>query len=519
MDFKSPPGRWALRIGTTVVGIVWLCAALPMTVQAEVTLDGLFSRNAVLQQGMPVTIFGKADDGEQVVVAIQNRQASTVAKDGRWEVTLEPLEAGGPFDLRLGGASTLTVPEIYVGEVWVCAGQANMQWNVFNSRGKATAMIAPENRSLHFYTVEREASAEPRLENEPTWFGANAATIANFSAVGYYFGREIQSVRKVPVGLINCCHYLSNAEAWADRESLAADPELKRIVEDVLPDRTDVLTPGTLYNGMVSPISRFTVRGVIWYQGENNVERAGEYQRLFSTVIADWRRVWKQPELPFLFVQIAPYKPLIGSAESKWAALREAQLKTWLATPGTAMVVTTDHGNAQTLTPDNKEPVGDRLALAARALAYGESLEYSGPVYKGYKIIKNKLIVDFDHVGGGLQAGPGKAESGKTETGTSLSGIRKAVLPASTTKDTASKDKAAKLTGFTIAGEDGKFVPAEAVIEGESVVVTAEGLEKPTAVRYGWADFPVCNLFNQAGLPASPFRTDVPPEKTEAEQK
>ncbi|MGC3966470.1 MAG: sialate O-acetylesterase [Pirellulales bacterium] len=418
MSSPRPLSRLAGRLAVT-----YLCLAMaPAVARAEVKLDGLFTRNAVLQQGMPVNVFGTAEDGEQVVVTIQNRQAETTAKDGRWQVTLEPLEAGGPYDLRVGGDTAIVVPEIFVGEVWVCAGQANMQWNVFNSRGRATAMIAPENRQLRFHSVEREAAAEPKLSNETEWLTASAATIANFSAVGYYFGRDIQKQRNMPIGLISCCHYLSNAEAWTDRNSIAADPKLKRIIDDVLPDRKDVLTPGALFDGMVAPLSRYTIRGVIWYQGENNVAHADEYLPLFSTLIADWRRSFGKPELPFLFVQIAPYKPLISTSESKWAELREAQLRTWKTVPHTAMVVITDYGSTTSQQPDQKEPVGDRLALAARAVAYDESVEYSGPVYKSFKIIKNTIVVEFDHVGGGLQAGAHATGGGHFAFGGSQAG-------------------------------------------------------------------------------------------------
>ncbi len=467
---------------------------------AEVLLDGLFSRSAVLQQGMPVPVFGTAEDGERVSVTIQDRRAETVAKDGRWHVELDPLEAGGPYELRVGGATSITVPEIYVGEVWVCAGQANMQWNVFNSKGSASALISPSNRELHFYTVERKATNEPKWDNTPNWSAANAATIANFSAVGYYFGREIQAQRKVPVGLINCSHFLSNAEAWTDRESIAAQPELKRIVDDVLPDRQDVQTPGTLFNGMLDPISQYAVRGVIFYQGENNVDHADEYQRLLTTLIGDWRRAWNKPELPFLFVQIAPFRPVTSSNESKFAALREAQLRTWQTTPHTAMVVTTDVGDARSLQPGEKEPIGRRLALAARAVAYGDKIDYSGPVYRSHKTIKNQLILEFDHVGEGLQAGPPSI----TVT------IGSATKPGMV-KPASSTSKTVKLVGFSIAGSDGVFVPAEATIEEDNTIaLSSEAVAKPIAARYGWADFPICNLYNRAGLPASPFRTDAP---------
>jgi sialate O-acetylesterase len=230
--------------------------------------------------------------------------------------------------------------------------------------------------------------------------------------------------------------------------------------------KEDVSVPGALYNGMIHPLQPYAMRGVIWYQGESNSGRSRDYRSLFPALIADWRRVWDQPNLPFLFVQIAPWRGMVPE-------VREAQLLTALHTPHTAVAVTLDVGDAQDIHPPHKQPVGERLALAARAIAYGEKLEFSGPVCSSAEFQDGRAILRFDHLGGGLVAPGGE------------------------------------LQGFTIAGADKVFVPAHAVIEGDTLVVSAAGVKQPVAVRYAWANVPVGNLYNKAGLPASPFRTDV----------
>lgn len=473
------------RAAALAAGLLLFVAALrPSAAQGAVELDEMFTFNAVLQQGGEVPVFGTADAGDRVTVRFQEHVVEGIVKDGRWRAVLPPLAPGGPYTLEVSGTSSHTVRNLFVGEVWVCAGQSNMQWSVFRSKNSGAAMIAPENRRLHFYNVAREPADEPKYSNSSTWSVGSAATISNFSAVGYYFGRELAAVTDVPIGLINCSHYLSTTEAWVQKKTLESDPALKPIVDDTLPGRKDPLAPGTLFNGMVSPIAQYAVRGVICYEGDNASKTAAFYDKLFAAQIADWRRAWGKPEMPFLFVQIAPSKPpgsLVNAPNL--ALIREAQTRVWQNTLNTAMIVSTDYGDAYSMHPAEKEPIGKRLALAARAIAYGESIPYSGPTYKNHAVINDHVVVGFDRIGDGL------------------------------------KKAGDKLLGFTLAGDDGQFQPAEALIVGPAVLLKSDKVPQPRHVRYAWADFPVCNLYNSFDLPAVPFRTDVPNTATSPSEK
>jgi sialate O-acetylesterase len=328
--------------------------------------------------------------------------------------------------------------------------------------------------------------------------------------VAWFFGHELRRALKVPVGLINSSVGGTPAEAWTSSAALEADPELKGILERYAeqvknydpaaaaaqheralerhqqavakakaagekppqaprrpadPRKANV-RPCGLYNAMIAPLQPYAIAGAIWYQGESNSGRAAEYRKLFPAMIQNWRQAWGQGEFPFLFVQIAPHERMTPE-------IREAQLVTWQKVPRTAMAVIIDIGNEKDIHPTQKEPVGARLALAARAIAYGEKIEYSGPVYASMKVEGDRAILSFTHIGDGLLAKDGD------------------------------------LRGFTVAGADGSFVPAKAVIDGDKVAVASPEVTTPVAVRYGWANTPDVNLFNKEGLPATPFRTDV----------
>ena len=289
----------------------------------------------------------------------------------------------------------------------------------------------------------------------------------------------------VPVGIIESAFGGSVAEAWASRDSLLGHPEFRQLIvaSDKAPVDGDHNRAYLLYDGMIAPLQPYAIRGVIWYQGEFNVERAKEYQTLFPTVIRSWRDGWGQGDFPFLFVQLAPFKKIVTEpGDSSMAELREAQLMTSLTCPDTAMAVITDYGSPDDIHPKQKEPVAHRLALAAQALAYGRNVVYRGPVFKSMTVKGDKAVISFDSVGSGLAA------------------------------------KGGDLTGFAIAGKDKKFYNAEAKIVGRKVVVTNPMVTRPIAVRYGWADCPIVNLFNKEGLPASPFRTDTFPRQNAALQ-
>lgn len=433
-------------------------------VRADVKPHALFTDNMVLQHGIKAPVWGTADDGEEVTVRIQDREVKTTAKDGKWSVALDDLKAGGPYELTIAGKNRVTLKNVLVGEVWVCSGQSNMEWPVQASADPDKVKAGSANPKIRLFTVQRNNAAEPTTDIKTTgWQECGPQTVPGFSAVGYHFGKHLQKALDVPVGLIHTSWGGTPAEAWTSPKALAADPHLAGMAK----------TGGRLYNGMIYPLQPFAIKGAIWYQGESNAGRAYQYRTLFPTMIKDWRATWGQGDFPFLFVQLAPFMDIKKEPmESAWAELREAQLLTTKIVKNTGMAVITDVGAEKDIHPKQKEPVGQRLAVAAEAIAYGKKVVYSGPIYESLKVDGNKAVLRFQHVGGGLEARGGP------------------------------------LTGFTVCGDDKVFVNAEAEIRDDTVVVWSDKVAKPVAVRFGWANFPVVNLWNKDGLPASPFRTD-----------
>jgi len=438
---------------------------------AEVKPNILFTDGAVLQRGQNVPVWGTANDGEKVTVEFAGQTATTTAQGGKWKVELKPLKAGGPFSMKISGENEVTVNNLLVGEVWVASGQSNMEWT-FNQLFQLEAEKPKANfPQIRMFTVNKVASLTPLDEVQGKWQESSTETVGDFSAVAFFFARDLQAKLGVPVGIISTSWGGTPAQAWTSPEGFEGQPKLKDYADQLkaaaIPENGPQDLPAALYIAMIAPVVPYGMKGVIWYQGESNAGQSKQYQTLFPAMIADWRAKWKLGDFPFLYVQIAPYK-------DQPPEIREAQFLTLAKSKNTAMAVTTDCGDANDIHPKQKEPVGHRLSLAARALAYGEKIVYSGPLYQEMKAAGGKAWISFSHVGGGLVAKDGD------------------------------------LKGFTIAGADGKFVPAKAVIEGDKVVVSAEGVADPKAVRYGWENVPDVNLFNKEGLPASPFRTNVP---------
>ena len=488
-----------------------LIAALPHGSRADVKLHALFSDHMVLQQNAPVMVWGWADEGEEVTVEIAKRKGSAKAKDGRWMVKLRKLEAGGPFEMKVTGKNQLTIRDVLVGEVWVASGQSNMEWPMTRTSNSEEAIKQSENSRLRLFTVPKMKAMEPKDNVDSSWKLCHPDNVAGFSAVGYYFGRDLQKALNVPVGIIHTSWGGSPAEVWMSEAWLSDNPEYKQDIlgayEDAMRRHQEAVDrfkkeeaaakaegkafdkreprgpwrPTELYNGMIASIIPYTIQGAIWYQGESNAGRAWQYRRLFADMILNWRHDWDQGKFPFLLVQLAPWDKnrnrsmeeiTATPGESDWAELREAQLLATQNLPNVGMAVITDAGDKDDIHPQNKEPVGARLALAALGIAYDKDIVYSGPVYKKMKIDDGKVVLSFDHVGGGLEARGGD------------------------------------LKGFAIAGEDKRFVWADARIQGDQVIVSSPEVEEPVAVRYGWSDHPVVNLYNVEGLPATPFRTD-----------
>jgi sialate O-acetylesterase len=461
---------WALILVAT--------AATPAA--ADVRLPKIFGDSMVLQQQTQAAVWGWADADEEVTVTLGEAKATAKAgADGKWLTKIQTPAAGGPHTLTIKGKNEIALKDVLVGEVWLASGQSNMEWPVQASLNPADEAKTANFPQIRMIKVEHAATDKPQ-DDIPTqgWKVCTPESAPSYSAVAYFFARHLHNELKVPVGIINTSWGGTICETWTSHEALAAEPELKPIVDrpvnidgsktpaDQNPNQRSVL-----FNGMVRPLVPFGIRGGIWYQGESNVGRAVQYRKLFPTMIADWRKQFGQGDFPFLFVQLAPYN--YGPPHLALAELWDSQVKT-LAVPGTGMAVTWDIGDVKDIHPKNKQEVGKRLALWAMANTYGKSdVVYSGPLYESMAVEGNKIRVKFKHAAGGLAS---------------------------------KEDK--PLTHFQIAGDDQKFVDAKAMIDGETVVVESEQVAAPKAVRFAWNGVAEPNLFNKAGLPASPFRTD-----------
>jgi sialate O-acetylesterase len=463
--------------------------------RAMIKPNSLFGEHAVLQQGVPVPVWGIADSDEPVTVEFNGQQKQTIADKGRWMIQLDPMKAGGPYSLTISGKDNrIEINDIYVGEVWVCSGQSNMERQLRPRPPQPLITGWEQERDAADYPLIREYHVPISTADEPVedigskWVVCSPGTVRDFSCVGYFFARDLYKALNVPVGMIFSAVGGTPAEFWTSRAGLESHPEFKTPIEKY--EHSLMNYPKQLarykregstgnipvnpaerghvyghYNAMVAPLQPYAIKGVIWYQGENNAHNPEQYKTLFPLMIKNWRDTWAQGSFPFLFVQIAPFKNMPPE-------IREAQLVSLKSTKNTAMVVTTDCGDANDIHPPHKQPVGYRLSLAARALAYGEKLEYSGPLYEFMEIKGNKAILYFSHSSNGMASRNGT------------------------------------LKGFTIAGKDGNFVPAGAYIKNNMVIVTNPSVKEPVAVRYGWENVPDVNLYNKEGLPASPFRTD-----------
>jgi sialate O-acetylesterase len=486
------------------------CAAL----SAQVTLPKILASHMVIQRELPVHVWGMAAPGEDVAVTFRGQTRTTKAGPlGRWSLYLKPGAAGGPFQMTVtgtpatdGGAEpavqTLTLDDILVGDVWVASGQSNMEFAMRQAATAAQDLPRAADSSLRLLIVKKRASDYAQDDTDTDgWAASSPETARDFSAVAWYFAREIEQREHVPVGVIDSTWGGTVAESWTRLTALGEDASLAPLFVSrgkMTDGEADALlkekdenrqreeakdagrpipefpwhppleswAPGLLWNGMIAPLTPMAIRGVIWYQGESNsaLARAPLYERIMRTLIEDWRREWGIGDFPFLYVQISSFK---STAAEDWAALREQQLKT-LEVSNTAMAVTIDIGNPDNVHPTDKVDVGHRLALAARALSYGETVEDSGPLFRQATPEGAMIRVWFDHAKGLTANGGG-------------------------------------LTGCAVAGSDGTILPAMAKIDGSTVVAASPAVIDPLYVRYGWANSPQCNLFNGDGLPASPF--------------
>ncbi|MBL8879899.1 MAG: hypothetical protein JNG88_12335 [Phycisphaerales bacterium] len=469
------------------INVLLLCVGFVASAAADVKLPAVFSDGAVLQRESQAAIWGTARPGEKVTVTGSwNNQAvvATTADTGRWSMRLATTSAAGPHTLRIDGDNHIVLKDILLGEVWIASGQSNMEMTVAGAPGRLGGVINVDQEleksadpQLQLFTVKRAISATPRTECEGAWAAATPETVGAFSATAYFFARELRrAMPDVPVGVISASWGGTVCESWTSRATIDTMVDFKSALEalDGVAATQPVITnpngPTVLFNGMISPIVPFTMRGAIWYQGESNIGRAAQYQKLFPAMISDWRARWGQGEFPFYYVQIAPfgYRNDRGGA----AELREAQLVS-AKTPNTGMAITMDIGDTADIHPRNKQEVGRRLALWAQANTYGhKGVECSGPLYESMTVDGSEIRLKFAH-GAGLRTRDGKPT-----------------------------------THCWVAGEDRRFVPAQSRIENDTLILQSVDVRKSVAARHAWGAADETNLVNGADLPASSFRTD-----------
>jgi sialate O-acetylesterase len=434
-----------------------LAAFLPSGwVHADVKLPQVISDHMVLQRDAPVPIFGTAAPGESVTVRFRDKSAAgTADAQGRWQVKVNSGESGGPFELTVKGANTILVKDVLVGEVWLASGQSNMSLPLSRTRDATNVIARADHPQIRCF---RKATG---------WVvcSPKAAGKYTFSAMPYYFAVELQSQLHAPVGIVDTSVAGAIAQTFIRREALAKDPALAKTRDQACSSN---------YEELLAPVIPYAIRGALWCQGEGDRDYPATYRRLLPAVIADWRALWGRGDFPFLIVQLSnAWKRNPEPADNSDSVIREIQLQTAQTVTNTALVVTIDLNDAEDVHYPNKAPAGQRLALAARALAYGEAIESSGPIFLKAEFKDGKAVVSFTHMTGGLVA------------------------------------KGGQLAGFQLCGSDKRFVRAEAAIAGSTVVVSSSQVPDPVAVRYAWERNPVCNLCNQSDLPASPFRSDA----------
>lgn len=474
----------------------------------------------VLQRDRPILIWGWDAPGTQVrATCATGSGSSTASDDSSWSITLPAMAAGGPHELLITGSETIRRKNILVGEVWLCSGQSNMEFRLDRSDGGTEAIASSDDTLLRLCTIPRSLADVPQRHGEAHWAVAGPKSTAKFSAAAYWFGKMLRDSLRIPIGLVHASWGGTAAESWMPKVTLEGNPSFRSVIDRweeglrTFPEKQAEFlkrkpeldaqwskdsaanaalhrapparpqaprgpgsrdTPSGQWNAMINPWLRFSIRGVIWYQGEANASRASQYRELFPALIETWRAGWNDPDMPFYYVQLPNLRRGQDIRKEGWPALRDAQ-RTTLSVHHTGMAVTIDVGDPLDLHPRNKRPVGERLARLALSGTYGwTSVVPCGPMYVGHRILQNKIVVGFNEISGGLR---------------SRSGV--------------------SLTGFLIADVDRVFRPAQARIEGDAVVVWHPGIPEPVAVRYAWAEDPDWSLMNAAQLPASPFRTDA----------
>lgn len=477
----------------------------------------VFSDHMVLQRETPIPIWGTARPGEDVRISLGSQEKRTrVGEDGKWSVLFDPVRSDEPLAIGVESRGRkIEIRDVLVGEVWLCSGQSNMEFVLAQDKEAEKFVAAANDPLIRHLSVPRTVSHHPLSGFDARWKVCTPENAGGFSAVGYHCAAGLRKKLGVPVGLVTSAYGGASGESWLRAGCLEADPELspilrawERFVREY-PESPDVRKaaaeanaarmvaegvtpppwplepmgpdhfnrPELLFNAMIHPLVPFPFRGVFWYQGEGNSSRARQYRRLLPALISDWRRLWNRPDLWFLLVQLPNFDaPWLES--DVFAEMREAQAVVARDTPGTGMVCTIDLGESEEIHPPRKAPVGERLSKLALSRVYGQAVPCSGPVFRSMEVHKDGVRVRFDHAEGLHATGP-------------------------------------EPLGFALAGRDRKFFPARAVIEGESVRAGAPEVAEPVAVRYAWSNDPRVNVYNEAGFPVHPFRSDDWPGVTD----
>ncbi|SOE22910.1 sialate O-acetylesterase [Spirosomataceae bacterium TFI 002] len=474
-----------------------------LNTSAQIKLPSIFGDHMVLQQKQQNPVWGWANAGEVIQVRINGQEHKTIAdQKGYWKITLRPIPVGGPYIMDIeGDNSKFYFEDVLVGEVWICSGQSNMAWSLKNTNSGELAVLTAKNPNIRLITVPRVGIDQPQNDFEGSWEECNSETAKNFSAIGYFFGQNLEAALDVPIGLINNAWGGSAAEAWVNKEAITRDGKYKELltrwsdIEKTYDYKSELKKwdengkkgnrpndllkgnhrPANIYNGVLHPTIGYGIKGVIWYQGESNAGRAYQYRDLFPLMIQNWRDEWQQGNFPFYYVQLADFKEEKAEpGDSDWAELREAQTMTKSKLSNVEEAVIIDLGEGRDIHPRNKKTVADRLSRIALARDYQKDIIYAGPAYQSMKIEGDKIILTFNNVGQGLYAFDQKEP-----------------------------------IGFAISGEDKNFKWADAkIISSNQIEVSHASINNPVAIRYAWADNPRCNMYNRDGLPMTPFRTD-----------
>jgi len=445
-----------------------------LTLAAQLRLPTLFDDHMVIERKAAVPIWGWAGTMQEITIAVSWDTAVVRTKSDNttfWKTSITSPADPGPHTITIkAGQEVVSLTDVLAGEVWLCSGQSNMEWSMAASRDGAPILNEINDPSIRLFQVPKSAANSPQVRGEGTWLKANKASVAPFSAVGYFFGKKLNSELNVPIGLINASWGGTPAEVWVREDLIENNVALKSSAVRQVDDKPWCPSnPGVVFNAMINPLVPFRIAGALWYQGESNTVAPNTYKMLMETLVLDWRSKFLY-NFPFYYVQIAPFSGY-GDLE-KGTLIREQEVR-MLEIPGTGMAVISDLvDDVNDIHPKHKKPVGERLANIALAETYGLEVEYRSPLYQTMSIEKNKIRISFDH-----------AENGLTSKG-------------------------GELTDFLIAGEDRVFYPAKAKIEGSTILVSAKEVKKPVAVRFGWKNGSMPNLSGKNGLPVSSFRTD-----------